>query len=172
VYGARTCNNAAASCLSRYLNRTGREEQILYHDTACTAIQHNLYSKGQSVVSWDRALCCPYMNQGFRGKHRLHLQSGNQPSKKPTCSRWLDRFTCGLQSALSWRWQHSKLLLWELQILYSMLRLDQKTSKLRGLYSASELYRLSDRHLSAKFSANFCGKRGVAWSARRNPHGR
>jgi hypothetical protein len=30
-------------------------------------------------------------------------------------------------------------------------------NKLRGLQSASELYRLSDRHLSAKFSANFCG---------------
>jgi hypothetical protein len=28
---------------------------------------------------------------------------------------------------------------------------------LRGLQSASELYRLSDRHLSTKFSANFCG---------------
>jgi hypothetical protein len=31
---------------------------------------------------------------------------------------------------------------------------------LRGLQSASELYRLSDRHLSTKFSANFCGYRG------------
>jgi hypothetical protein len=32
----------------------------------------------------------------------------------------------------------------------------QKT-KLRGPQSASELYGLSDRQLSAKFSANFCG---------------
>jgi hypothetical protein len=32
-----------------------------------------------------------------------------------------------------------------------------KTNKLRGLQSASEIYRLSDRHLSAKCSANFCG---------------
>jgi hypothetical protein len=32
-----------------------------------------------------------------------------------------------------------------------------KQNKLRGPYSASELYRLSDRHLSTKFSANFCG---------------
>jgi hypothetical protein len=31
------------------------------------------------------------------------------------------------------------------------------TSKLCGLYPASELYRLSDRHLSAKSCANFCG---------------
>jgi hypothetical protein len=30
-----------------------------------------------------------------------------------------------------------------------------KTKELRGLWSASELYRLSDRHLSTKFSANF-----------------
>jgi hypothetical protein len=33
----------------------------------------------------------------------------------------------------------------------------QQTNKLRGLSSASELYRLGDRHLLAKFSANFCG---------------
>jgi hypothetical protein len=46
-----------------------------------------------------------------------------------------------------------------------------KTNKLRGLQSASELYRLIDRHRSAKFSANFCGERGVAWSARRIPYG-
>jgi hypothetical protein len=30
---------------------------------------------------------------------------------------------------------------------------------------------LSDRRLLAKFSANFCGWRGVAWSARWIPHG-
>jgi hypothetical protein len=30
-------------------------------------------------------------------------------------------------------------------------------NKFRDLQSASELYRLSDRHLLAKFSANFCG---------------
>jgi hypothetical protein len=40
-----------------------------------------------------------------------------------------------------------------------------KKTKLHGLQSARELYRLIDRHLSAKFSANFCGQRGVAWSA-------
>jgi hypothetical protein len=28
------------------------------------------------------------------------------------------------------------------------------------------------RHLSTKFSANLCGQRGVAWSARRIPNGR
>jgi hypothetical protein len=33
----------------------------------------------------------------------------------------------------------------------------QTNKKLRGPQSASELYRLSDRHLSTKFSANFCG---------------
>jgi hypothetical protein len=32
-----------------------------------------------------------------------------------------------------------------------------KKNKLRGPWSASELYRQSDRHLSTKFSANFCG---------------
>jgi hypothetical protein len=47
-----------------------------------------------------------------------------------------------------------------------------KLNKLRGLKSASELYRLSDRHLLAKFSANFYGERDVACSARRIPHGR
>jgi hypothetical protein len=31
----------------------------------------------------------------------------------------------------------------------------------------------TERHnLSAKFSTNFCGKRGVTWSARQMPHGR
>jgi hypothetical protein len=30
-------------------------------------------------------------------------------------------------------------------------------NKPRGPYSASELYRLSNRHSSTKFSANFCG---------------
>jgi hypothetical protein len=32
----------------------------------------------------------------------------------------------------------------------------RKKNKLRGPQSASEVYRLSDRHLSTKFSANFC----------------
>jgi hypothetical protein len=31
-----------------------------------------------------------------------------------------------------------------------------QTNKLRGPWSASELYRLGDRHFSTKFSANFC----------------
>jgi hypothetical protein len=38
----------------------------------------------------------------------------------------------------------------------------QKTNELRGLQSASELYRLSDSHFLTKFSANFCGYRAVA----------
>jgi hypothetical protein len=33
----------------------------------------------------------------------------------------------------------------------------QQQQQLRGPYSASELYRLNDRHLSTKFNANFCG---------------
>jgi hypothetical protein len=33
----------------------------------------------------------------------------------------------------------------------------KQTNKLRGPYSASELYQLSDCHLSTKFSAYFCG---------------
>jgi hypothetical protein len=33
----------------------------------------------------------------------------------------------------------------------------QKQNKLRGLYFASELYRLSNHHLLARFNANFCG---------------
>jgi hypothetical protein len=44
--------------------------------------------------------------------------------------------------------------------------------KLRGFQSASELYRVIDRHWSANISANFFGEKGVAWSVRRNPHGR
>jgi hypothetical protein len=32
-----------------------------------------------------------------------------------------------------------------------------QTNKLRGPRSTSELYRLIDRYLSTKFSANFCG---------------
>jgi K+-transporting ATPase A subunit len=34
---------------------------------------------------------------------------------------------------------------------------NKQTNKLRGPLSACELYRLRDRHLLAKFSANFCG---------------
>jgi hypothetical protein len=44
-----------------------------------------------------------------------------------------------------------------------------RTKELRGLYSARELYRLIDSHLSVKFSANFCGYRSVAWSERLTP---
>jgi hypothetical protein len=44
--------------------------------------------------------------------------------------------------------------------------------KLCGPWSASKLYRLIDRHLSTKFSTNFCGYRGVVWSAQRIPYGR
>jgi hypothetical protein len=33
----------------------------------------------------------------------------------------------------------------------------QKNNILRGLQSASEIYRLSDRHLLTKFNTNFCG---------------
>jgi hypothetical protein len=50
--------------------------------------------------------------------------------------------------------------------------LDGHVTSLPGPYSASQLCRLSDRHLSVKFSANFFRKRGVAWSVRRIPHGR
>jgi hypothetical protein len=38
---------------------------------------------------------------------------------------------------------------------------NKQTNKLRGPYSASELYRLIDRHLSTKLSANFYGWRGA-----------
>jgi hypothetical protein len=59
-------------------------------------------------------------------------------------------------------------------VLVHGLELHSKTNKnkLRGLYSASELYRLSHRHLFAKLIANVYGWRGVPWSARRTPHGR
>jgi hypothetical protein len=33
----------------------------------------------------------------------------------------------------------------------------KQTNKLHGPYSASQLYRLIDRHLSTKFIVNFCG---------------
>jgi hypothetical protein len=36
---------------------------------------------------------------------------------------------------------------------------------LRGLQPASELYQLSNRHFSVKFSANFCRQRSAVWSA-------
>jgi hypothetical protein len=42
-------------------------------------------------------------------------------------------------------------------ILHSHRRQNPKSYNLRGLQSASELYRLSDRHLSTKCSANICG---------------
>jgi hypothetical protein len=37
------------------------------------------------------------------------------------------------------------------------LRESKADNAIRGPWSASELYRLSDRHFSTKFSANFCG---------------
>jgi hypothetical protein len=50
---------------------------------------------------------------------------------------------------------------------FQLSQTNKQTNKLRGPQSASELYRLSDRHVSTKFSADFCEQRGVAWSA---PH--
>jgi hypothetical protein len=38
-----------------------------------------------------------------------------------------------------------------------IVALQMYKNKPRGLKSSSELYRLSNRHLSVKFSANFCG---------------
>jgi hypothetical protein len=38
-----------------------------------------------------------------------------------------------------------------------LTRIYKTNNKLRGPQSASELYRLIDRHLSTKFSVNFCG---------------
>jgi hypothetical protein len=38
------------------------------------------------------------------------------------------------------------------------------TKKLRGFQSASELYRLNERNVSASFSANLCTYKNVAWS--------
>jgi hypothetical protein len=43
------------------------------------------------------------------------------------------------------------------QRLYRKSDKQTNKNKLRGLQSANELYRLNDRHLSAKFNANFCG---------------
>jgi hypothetical protein len=56
--------------------------------------------------------------------------------------------------------------------IISVLPNKKQKSKLRGIKSTSELYRLSDRHLLTKFDANFCGYRGVAWSPTilRNSH--
>jgi hypothetical protein len=51
-------------------------------------------------------------------------------------------------------WIHQNLVI----IYYGYSTLSYyKTNKLRGPKSASELYRLIDRHLSMKFSVNFCG---------------
>jgi hypothetical protein len=46
-----------------------------------------------------------------------------------------------------------------------------KQNELRGLQCESELYRPSDRLLSAKLVPTFADK-GVTWSAQRIPHGR
>jgi hypothetical protein len=40
--------------------------------------------------------------------------------------------------------------------MVKVARINRKTNKFRGPQFTSELYRLSDRRLSAKFSANFC----------------
>jgi hypothetical protein len=42
-------------------------------------------------------------------------------------------------------------------LVFQVEGLDTRLNKLRGPSSASELYWLSDLHLSAKFNANFCG---------------
>jgi hypothetical protein len=57
----------------------------------------------------------------------------------------------------------------QLNSFLSPLYILNKQNKLRGLQPGSELYRLIDRHLLAKFIADFCGLRGVEWSARRIP---
>jgi hypothetical protein len=41
--------------------------------------------------------------------------------------------------------------------IYATNIANKGSKKLRGPWSASELYRLSDRDLLAKFNANFCG---------------
>jgi hypothetical protein len=46
---------------------------------------------------------------------------------------------------------------WSMLIQSLTIQKSKYYIRLRGPYSASELYRLSDRHLSTKFSANFCG---------------
>jgi hypothetical protein len=51
-----------------------------------------------------------------------------------------------------------------LEILNQML-LHINYKMVRGFQSASQIYHLSGRRWSANFSANFCGQRGVAWSA-------
>jgi hypothetical protein len=38
-------------------------------------------------IFWGIMPCSLYMNQRFRGTYRLHLQSKNQPRKKPACNR-------------------------------------------------------------------------------------
>jgi hypothetical protein len=45
----------------------------------------------------------------------------------------------------------------EVNVIWAQAEFGIYNAILRGLQSASELYRLSDYHLLAKFSATFCG---------------
>jgi hypothetical protein len=114
----------------------------------------------------------PYWNprkcqHNFQGSERKRLS--RVPDRGQT-----GRLTVGRKITFTWLWfidlvgRPNK---WGPSENWTDSITDQR-NKLRGPQSASELYRLSDRHLSTKFSANFCEWRGVAWSARRIPYGR
>jgi hypothetical protein len=55
---------------------------------------------------------------------------------------------------------------------WAMSRLDKKQTPWPLVRMRTIPTPLIDLHLFAKFSANFYGYRGVAWSARQIPHGR
>jgi hypothetical protein len=65
-------------------------------------------------------------------------------------------------------WAGDVVQCWALVLEMLKLSVPLPLKKLRGFYSASELYRPSDRRLSAKLVPTFAD-RGVAWSAQRIP---
>jgi hypothetical protein len=66
---------------------------------------------------------------------------------------YLNRLPHNLQTSDGQKIKYSIII--SQSFLQTTIQYDQK--KIRGLQSASELYRLSNRHFLAKFSANFCG---------------
>jgi hypothetical protein len=140
-------------------SRQHRPQEILFIDTKCR-VHHA--SRRPSVPPQPRAaaratftLNTPARNRGrdwelkslkaVTGQHSLLLPldvlGANSPTAAPaTCLVFLATVQCPAH-------KDSRETPSAFQTIIAILR---------GLQSASELYRLRDRHLSTKFSANFC----------------